>query len=214
MPKESHKQKEATLRSAFEPRPNPGTDTVPDLGLPARLGASTDTMPEQAGVYVPPRPLASVSDHRTIEIAPVRLAQEIDPRRAPTAIRLSPAIPRKPRRPLLLVLSLLLVVAIVGFFAARLVVTSPASPAPSALPAVAPRPAPPPVRAPAPPAIPVTTPESVATGASPVPEPEPEVVPVTPSELVPRSKASPPPAPVPRASSDTPKKKVREPWLE
>jgi hypothetical protein len=207
MPKESHKQKELTLRSGFEPRPSPGTDTVPDLGLPARLGVSTDTMPDQAGVYVPPRPLASVSDHRTIEIAPVRLAREIDPRRAPTELRISPAPPRKQRRPLLLVLTVLLLVAVGGFFAARLVVKSPGPKA------MLPRPAPPPVAVPAPAAPAATTVgESMSTSAPATSEPA--VVPVTPADLGLRSKAPPPSAPAPRASSDPAKKKVREPWLE
>jgi hypothetical protein len=228
MPKESHKQKEGTLRSAFEPRPGPGTDTVPDLGLPARLGASTDTMPDQPGVYVPPRPVASVSDHRTIEIAPVRLARDIDPRRAPTALRLPTVSSRKQRRPMLLVLTAMLLVAVVGFFAARLVVSS------SAPPPARPQAAPAPVRVeqpgapvakgasssgagatvqkvdPAPPSLVTKPAESQSNSAPPISEPE--VVPVAPAEIV-RPKA-PSSVPAPRTSSDTAKKKVREPWLE
>lgn len=209
MPNESHKHKEVTLRSGLDPRQGPGTDTVPDLGLPARLGVSTDTVPEQAGVYVPPRPLASASDHRTIEIAPVRLARDIDPRRAPTALRLPPPPPGRQRRPLLIVLGGLLLLAVGGFFAARFVVTS-AGPS-----AGLPPPAPSPVAAPTPPRPTATTTASISVGAPLLTEREvePVLVPVTPAELGTRPKTS-SPVPAPRESSDAPKKKVREPWLE
>jgi hypothetical protein len=207
MPKESHKQKEVTLRSGLDPRQGPGTDTVPDLALPARLGVSTDTLPEQAGVYVPPRPLTSSSDHRTIEMAPVRLAQDIDPRRAPTELRLSAPTPPAQAHSPLLVLTALLLLAVGGFLAARFIMAPPD--APSVL------------RAPAPPLPLVSTPPSATAQASvsvgaPLPtEPEsdPRLVPVTPSELGVRPKAPPVAAP-PRDSVEAPRKKVREPWLE
>lgn len=208
MPK-FQKQKEVTLRSGPDPRQPQGTDTVPDLGLPARLGVSTDTVPEQAGVYVPPRPLASASDHRTIEIAPVRLALDIDPRRAPTELRL--AAPPPPRRtwPLFFVLSALLLLAVGGFFAARLAV----APAPRASPAPPPAPAPIETIAEPPPTPAAPTSASVSVGAPLPTEPaeEPELVPVTPADLGLRPK-SPPKAP--RATTGAQKKKVREPWLE
>lgn len=208
MPK-PHKQKEVTLRSGPDPRQPQGTDTVPDLGLPARLGVSTDTVPEQAGVYVPPRPLASAADHRTIEIAPVRLAQDIDPRRAPTELRLAAPPPRRRTKPLFFVLSALLVVAVVGFFAARLAV----APTHQAAPAPPPPPAPVATIAepPAPPAAPTSASVTVGEPLPTEPVEEAELVPVTPADLGLRSK-SPPPAP--RATASTPKKKVREPWLE
>jgi hypothetical protein len=211
MPNESHKQKEATLRSGLDPRQGPGTDTVPDLGLPARLGVSTDTMPEQAGVYVPPRPLASASDHRTIEIAPVRLARDIDPRRAPTALRLSAPPPGKKGRPLLAMLGGLLLLAVGGFFAARFVFTSAAPSA--ALPPSTLAPSPP---VPPPPPSAAKTAGSVSVGAPLLTErqAEPELVPVTPAELGMRPRRPSSPLPAPRESSDPPKKKVREPWLE
>lgn len=60
-------------------------DTIPEVPVTA---LSSDTLPDQAGVYVPPRPLAPLSDHRTIEINPVLLAAHVDPRRAPTELRL------------------------------------------------------------------------------------------------------------------------------
>jgi hypothetical protein len=217
MPKESHKQKEVTLRSGLDPRQGPGTDTVPDLGLPLRLGVSTDTLPEQAGVYVPPRPLASASDHRTIEIQPVRLAQDIDPRRAPTELRLAAPPPRKQARPLFWVLTALLAIAVGGFFVARLVVSPPDAPS------AAPGPVPSPVAAPAPQPAPAPTSGSIIVGApisqepaeepGPGPEAEPALVPVTPAELGARPKAA-APAPSPRDSAGAQKKKPREPWLE
>jgi hypothetical protein len=206
MPNESHKPKEVTLRSSA-PHEGAGTDTVPDLTLPVRLGVSTDTVPEQAGVYVPPRPLASPSDHRTIEIAPVRLARDIDPRRAPTELRLLTAPAPKQGWPLVLVLSALLLIAVGGFFAARFAVAPsepPVDVAPVApTPTVVPPPAPPPPSAKAV----IVTPGPVAA------ETEPELVPVTPAELGTRPKA-PPPHPASRESAEPPKKKVREPWLE
>jgi hypothetical protein len=210
MPNEFQK-KEVTLRSSPGPREGPGTDTVPDLALPARLGVSTDTLPEQAGVYVPPRPLASASDHRTIEIAPVRLAREIDPRRAPTELRLAVPPVRKQGWPLVAVLSALLLLAVGGFFAARFVVApstpeEPRAPTPSA-----------PVVAPAPPAPVPTAPPVRVTPLAPVPlatEPEPDLVPVTPDDLVAQPKPAVPRAPAPRESAGAPKKKVRDPWLE
>jgi hypothetical protein len=48
-----------------------------------------DTIPEQANVYVPPRPLAALSEHRTMDIKAIRLAAEVDPRQALTEFRLS-----------------------------------------------------------------------------------------------------------------------------
>src|SRR5688572_7557812 len=211
MPNESHKPKEITLRSSPAPAPREGlgTDTVPDLALPARLGVSTDTLPEQAGVYVPPRPLTSASDHRTIEIAPVRLAQDIDPRRALTELRLTAPPQRAQARPLLLVLSALLLLAVGGFFAARFVMGPPDAPT------VLPSPSPTPPLRPLPPPATVTTQGSVSVGAPlpTEPETEPPLVPVTPAELGTRPKAPPAPAP-PRDSAEAPKKKVREPWLE
>jgi len=206
MPNESHKPKEVTLRSSPAPHAGAGTDTVPDLALPARLGVSTDTVPEQAGIYVPPRPLASPSDHRTIEIAPVRLARDIDPRRAPTELRLLSVPPRKQGWPLVLVLSALLLIAVGGFFAARFAV-APSEPSVDVAP-VAPAPGVAPARTaplPAPKAV-IVTPGPTATEA------EPKLVPVTPAELGTRPRVPPPPPA--RESAEPAKKKVREPWLE
>jgi hypothetical protein len=48
-----------------------------------------DTLPEQANVYVPPRPLAQLSEHRTIDVKAIRIAAELDPRQAKTQLRMS-----------------------------------------------------------------------------------------------------------------------------
>lgn len=55
-----------------------------------------DTLPDQAGVYVPPRPVASLSEHRTMDVKAIRLAAELDPRQAMTILRMS--APRRRRR--------------------------------------------------------------------------------------------------------------------
>jgi hypothetical protein len=55
-----------------------------------------DTLPDQAGVYVPPRPVASISEHRTMDIKAIRLAAELDPRQARTQLRMQ--APRRRRR--------------------------------------------------------------------------------------------------------------------
>lgn len=70
-------------------------DTIPEVPSPA--GVPTDTLPDHANVYVPPRELPQTSDHRTIQIKPVLLADHVDPRRAATELRL-PVVPLEPMR--------------------------------------------------------------------------------------------------------------------
>ena len=57
-----------------------------------------DTIPEQAHVYVPPRPLASLSDHRTMDVKAIRLAAEVDPRQALTELKLEAPPRRRPAK--------------------------------------------------------------------------------------------------------------------
>jgi hypothetical protein len=57
---------------------------------------NSDTLPDQAGVYVPPRPVAQLSDHRTMDIKAIRVAAELDPRQARTQLRMQ--APRRRRR--------------------------------------------------------------------------------------------------------------------
>src|SRR5687768_14667848 len=54
------------------------------LRMRAEEFSPNDTVPEQAGVYFAPRPVPSISKHRTIETARVRLSPEVDPKRART----------------------------------------------------------------------------------------------------------------------------------
>ena len=56
-----------------------------------------DTVPEQAGVYFAPRPVPSISKHRTIETARVRLSAEVDPKRARTQRLALPQVPHRGR---------------------------------------------------------------------------------------------------------------------
>ena len=56
-----------------------------------------DTVPEQAGVYFAPRPVPSISKHRTIETARVRLSPEVDPKRARTQRIASTQVPHRGR---------------------------------------------------------------------------------------------------------------------
>jgi len=70
-------------------------DTIPEVPSPG--GMPTETLPDHANVYVPPRELPQTSDHRTIQIKPVLLADHVDPRRAATELRL-PVVPLEPLR--------------------------------------------------------------------------------------------------------------------
>jgi len=54
-----------------------------------RAGDAGDTIPEQANVYVPPRPLAALAEHRTMDVKAIRLAAGVDSRQAPTELRLT-----------------------------------------------------------------------------------------------------------------------------
>jgi hypothetical protein len=70
-------------------------DTIPEVPSPGAV--PTEELPDHANVYVPPRELPQTSDHRTIQIKPVLLADHVDPRRAPTELRL-PVLPLEPLR--------------------------------------------------------------------------------------------------------------------
>lgn len=94
-------------------------DTIPELQSPGAAPVDVDALPDHANVYVPPRELPQTSDHRTIQIKPVLLADHVDPRRAPTELRL-PVLPleapRKEPAPWLLASSV--VVVAIGSIAA------------------------------------------------------------------------------------------------
>jgi hypothetical protein len=68
--------------------------TVRDLKGPSPVSA--DTIPDVIGQYSPPRPPPEASRHRTIDIKPVRLSDEADPRRWRTERRL--VTPERPAK--------------------------------------------------------------------------------------------------------------------
>ncbi len=170
---------------------------------------SGDTLPEQANVYVPPRPLAQISDHRTIDFKAIRISAELDPRQAKTQLKLMMPPRRNRGLPLFIfgsavVLALFGVViymALAGPSPLPLVTTS-APPAPLAPDTAARR------VAPSAPVGPTTTTAPVATAAPTEPA------------TVPAPSAPKPPTAAPRVKSAAPRsaphkaKVVREPWLE
>lgn len=180
---------------------------------PRKAHEKGDTLPEQANVYVPPRPLAQISDHRTMDIKAIRIAAEIDPRQAKTIVRLQ-APPRRRRGLVLFTIGSLVVVALLGAAAYVTVVGPQPLPLvsePEAPPHVAPPPvAPPPVEnlVPPPPpprtavAEPVSAPTEPATAAAPPARP-------TVTTSVPRAPSRPAQHNAPRKGKVT-----TEPWLE
>ncbi|HTA92061.1 MAG TPA: hypothetical protein VK745_20920 [Polyangiaceae bacterium] len=55
-----------------------------------------DTEVQLAPVYYEPQPLVSTSDHKTIEIETIKLADDIDPRKLPTELRLARPVAAAP----------------------------------------------------------------------------------------------------------------------
>ncbi len=81
----------ASLSDPNADTPREGTPAFGDTpidGSPA-LGESGDVAvagpsPDHASAYVPPRELPKPADHKTIEVSPIRISPEADPRRART----------------------------------------------------------------------------------------------------------------------------------
>ena len=65
---------------AFGDTPIDGSPAFGDSGEVAVVGPS----PDHASAYVPPRELPKPADHKTIEVSPIRISAEADPRRART----------------------------------------------------------------------------------------------------------------------------------
>jgi len=176
-----------------------------------RIEHAGDTIPEQANVYVPPRPLAALADHRTMDVKAIRLAAEVDPRQALTELRLSAPPLKKDNS---WVAPLLLALLAIGFIGLWWLTPSPlplATTAAEREQQASPAAAPVPVRA-------------VPVQATLTTEP-PRTLPVTPSSPTISRTASPPaPAPAPRvqAAPSAPSlpsathrsKPGRDPWLE
>ena len=161
---------------------------------------SGDTIPEQANVYVPPRPLAALSDHRTMDIKAIRLAAEVDPRQALTELRLeAPLRQRAPRAWLVPVGFAMLAIGFIALWWA--------TPVPSSSSVAVPAP----VVAPSPPVV-TALPSPVAQH-SPFGEPA-AVAPPAPSDPAPAPlgvapRRSAPAAAAPAAPRTTPARKAR-----
>jgi hypothetical protein len=188
---------------------------------PRKPQENSDTLPDQAGVYVPPRPVASISEHRTMDIKAIRLAAELDPRQARTQLRIQ--APRRRRRVspfwiasigVVLLLGVGTYVALVSEIPLPLISSDhpepePAPPMAPALPADTLAPPPPTVSA------------GVDTPAAPLPpfrsaSPEPAsaaaTAPAEPAQAPTPGAAA--PAPSPRGAAPRKSKPRRDPWLE
>lgn len=76
--------------------PGIGPIDVNDCSTLRSIAAAEEIEPDGASLYYEPKPLISISDHKTLEVATVRLSEDIDPRRLRTELSLSrsPAPPR------------------------------------------------------------------------------------------------------------------------
>ncbi len=71
---------------AFGDTPVDGSPAFGDSGDGSDSGevAVVGPSPDHASAYVPPRDLPKPADHKTIEVSPIRISPELDPRRAHT----------------------------------------------------------------------------------------------------------------------------------
>jgi hypothetical protein len=108
---------EPYLRKAATPTlPNSTEDRAPTIRTtPVGMEQEGAFGPEASSLYVAPQPTPKVSEHKTIDMVPVRLAAEVDPRRAATR-RLETGRLRDPRQQWFLAVGvlLLLVAAVLG----------------------------------------------------------------------------------------------------
>jgi hypothetical protein len=61
--------------------------TLRSIEVAEEIAADTEVQP--APVYYEPQPLPAISDHKTIEVETIKLADDIDPRKLPTELRLA-----------------------------------------------------------------------------------------------------------------------------
>lgn len=89
MTDESHNLRSPATRPGGQAQPiEDGTPTIRTTPV------DRDSLPDQASQYIAPQPAPRVSEHKTIDMVPVRLAPDVDPRNARTQ-RLSPVpVPR------------------------------------------------------------------------------------------------------------------------
>jgi hypothetical protein len=187
---------------------------------PRKTHESGDTLPDQAGVYVPPRPVAPISDHRTMDIKAIRLAAELDPRQARTQLRMQ--APRRRRRVSPFWIASIGVVLLVGTGTyIALVTEAPLAPLEPVAPGPAVQPALPtgiPIDTVAPPPPPLSEVEKPPAPAGA----EPPTRHLAPSEVeFSAEPPQPPPAPAtteappsPRSSPPRKAKPRQDPWLE
>jgi hypothetical protein len=107
------------------------------------VGLEPDFLPDQAASYVAPQPLPRMSEHKTIDMVPVRLAPEINPRNALTQ-RLSP-VPVRSQSPGLLLSGMAAALVLVALILGTLRLLGPASTSAPLPDAAAKQPAPPPL---------------------------------------------------------------------
>ena len=176
--------------------------TVRDLKGPSVPG---DTMPDIVGLYVPPRPLPETTQHRTIDIKPVRLSAETDPRQFRTERRLVSPSRRERRLPVLWLVGGLAILLALGAWA---LLQKPSSP--SALTPAPVRSAPVPIAASAAAQL-----APVRLSATSLAAPAPPRTVVPPPSAPPAAQGPEAPAAAPKAGSarDTQKKR-KDPWLE
>jgi len=76
---------------------DPGIGPVLDNSAHAGAIAATEVVePDGASLYYEPKPLIAPSDHKTLEIATVKLSDTIDPRKLPTQLSLQRSPPPPP----------------------------------------------------------------------------------------------------------------------
>ena len=195
MTDESHNLRDPATRSDARKVPAVEDNAATIRTTPVQV--DPNALPDQASHYVAPRPVARASEHKTIDMVPVRLAPHINPRHAPTQ-RVS-VVPRRRGGSTLLLSGaaaalVLLLIALGGMrWKARAAV--PASSARVLASSWAPE-------GPAPAVAAIRAPEPVVS-AAPISRPEPK----------PRSGARPTKSEAP-ASAPAPSVKGREVWLE
>jgi hypothetical protein len=186
---------------------------------PRKAQENSDTLPDQAGVYVPPRPVAAISEHRTMDIKAIRLAAELDPRQARTQLRMQ--APRRRRRlsPFWIASIGVVLLLGVGTYVALmseipLPLTSSDQPEPESPPRTAPAAPPADTLAPPPPSLPEHVDQQAAPVGSAPAERASTGVTVRAEPLPAPTPASAEPVPAPRGTPPRKSKPRRDPWLE